>query len=205
MSSRISQEYIDQVIWELAKHMSHRKVAVLLHVGRERVANVVRSYSKGGKLDHERGRPKKLGRVIMDHIVTVAITNGHLTDQMIADAIEPQFGFSVSRSSVNNARHAIGFKFPPPKKVPHLNQDQILRRQQFVLDWKYGELFRDIKQLPLVFSDESRFCFCSDNKWRWQRRGEYLLCNMSQQDKFPHFSIMVWGAIGINFKSRHFG
>jgi hypothetical protein len=80
---------------------------------------------------------------------------------------------------------------------------------QFGLDYQ-GEMFEDLKRMPFVFSDESRFCPRSDNRGvlsgtqqttLWKRREDYLYGALAPQDKFPKFSIMIWGAIGIGFKS----
>jgi hypothetical protein len=71
---------------------------------------------------------------------------------------------------------------------------------QFGSDYE-GEMFEDLRTLPFVFSDESRFCPRSDNKGVWKRPGDYLYGALAPQDKFPKYSIMIWGAIGIGFKS----
>jgi hypothetical protein len=62
-------------------------------------------------------------------------------------------------------------------------------------------MFRVLRQFPFVFTDESRFCCRNDNHWVWKRRGEFQMNVMAPMTKFPQFSVMVWGAIGPNFKS----
>jgi transposase len=180
--------------------MSISRIANIVHVGRDRVHDVIRAHMRGERLDHQMGRPAKATPEIVERIVTVSMTNGRLSDQGLANLLQEEMGCQISRQTVNNVRHSQRFNFGPPKRVPNLQPYHIQSRQQFVKDW-YGDVFRDIKHLPLVFSDESRFCLGTDNTWTWQRRGEYLMSNMVQEEKFYHFSIMVWGAIGKDFKS----
>ena len=53
----------------------------------------------------------------------------------------------------------------------------------------------------LIFSDESRFSLDSDNQFRWYRKGESDPGCFHEQDKFSS-SIMMFGAIGIDYKSK---
>jgi transposase len=192
---------VDDIIYALRGYMSIRKIAALMHVGRDRVSEIIRSHAENVRLDHTLGRPKKVSREVIDRIVTLSLMNGHLSDQMIADTLRIESGFQIHRTTVNSVRHAENINFAPPKKCPKLNENQIHCRQQFVRDWQ-GGMFDELKRLPFVFSDESRFCFGSDNRWTWQRRGYYNWSSLSVHDKFPQFSIMVWGAIGPDFKSE---
>jgi hypothetical protein len=181
--------------------MSKNAICQKLHVGYRRVSDVIDAIPKGEKLDHQMGRPKKLVPGIMNEIAHLTLTNGSMSDQAIADHLRISAFVEISRSSVNVARHGKHFHFGPPKRCQKLNQNQILIRRQFVRDWNDGYMFNRLKDLPLVFSDESRFSLCSDNGWTWQCRGEYRLSSMKLDEKYPKFSIMVWGAIGTNFKS----
>jgi transposase len=198
-AARIDGQIIDQIIWELHFDFSIARISKICHVGKDRVHDVIRAFSRGQRLDHQMGRPRKLTSEIITRIVTVTLTNGSLTDQGIAKMLHDEMGCDISRQSVNNVRHSQHFDFGPPKRVPKLENWHIECRQQFALDW-FGELYRDLKQLPLVFSDESRFSLGDDKKWVWQRRGEYYLANLKEEKKY-YFSIMVWGAIGKDFKS----
>jgi transposase len=197
---RLEGEVIDQIIWELRLDMSISRIAKICHVGRDRVNDVIRAFKRGERLDHQMGRPRKATPEVISRIVTLSLTNGRLSDQALANQLHEETGCQISRQTVNSVRHSERFNFGPPKRVPKLEPWHIQCRQQFVMDWN-GELFRTIKHLPIVFSDESRFCLGTDNTWTWQRRGEYFLSNMIQEEKFYRFSVMVWGAIGRNFKS----
>ena len=53
----------------------------------------------------------------------------------------------------------------------------------------------------LFFSAESRFILGDDKRWVWRRRGENNSSISSKEEKYPP-SIMVYGAIGVNYKSK---
>jgi hypothetical protein len=72
---------------------------------------------------------------------------------------------------------------------------------QFVKDFE-GDMFEGVREKPLVFTDESKFSTTPDNGWVWKRRGVYSWSILSRKEKFPHISIMVWGAVAIGWKSK---
>jgi transposase len=198
----MSAQQLDNAIWELhCCHISKKQIAQKLHVGYHRISDVIQKFPNGERLDHEMGRPKKLGQEIRNEIARLTLTDGGMCDQDIADHLRISGLGDISRSSVNVVRHNKHFHFGPPKRCQKLNANQILIRRQFVRDWSEGHLFEGLKALPLVFSDESRFSLHSDNRWTWQGRGTYRFHCMKQSEKFARFSIMVWGAIGLNFRS----
>ena len=122
-------------------------------------------------------------------------------DAMIKDAdmtqmVNEKFGTSVSVSSVRRARIALKFEFRPPKICQELTEDQIALRLEFCR-WVLGNQ----EQLNnLIFSDESRFERCPDNGWRRIRRGTWNDNCFCRQTKFPQ-GVMVWGAVGVGFRT----
>ena len=56
-------------------------------------------------------------------------------------------------------------------------------------------------ETPIIFSDESKFQLNANHQWVWTRRGEYNEHCFVDRTKFPS-SIMVFGAIGIGYKSN---
>ena len=53
----------------------------------------------------------------------------------------------------------------------------------------------------VIFTDESWFELGPDNRWLWRRKGDYSPSVCAMHQKFPQ-KVMVWGAIGKNFKSQ---
>jgi hypothetical protein len=101
----------------------------------------------------------------------------------------------------HHVRHNAKFNWSFPKSCQQLTDDQLNARRQFCLDYQ-GDLFRELIDLPFVFSDESRFCDAPDSHPIWIRRGEIKFSALAPKNKFPRFSLMVWGAIGPGLKSE---
>jgi hypothetical protein len=114
--------------------------------------------------------------------------------------VQERTGVVICRSTPRNILTAGHFFWGLQKKCPRLSDLQIQARQQFVLDWN-GPLSEEIRARPLLFMDESRFCKRSDSHWVWRRKGVYAMSILAPTEKFPRISIMVWGAIGIGYKS----
>lgn len=53
----------------------------------------------------------------------------------------------------------------------------------------------------IIFSDESRFCLTNDGIWRWYRKNEKTNDIYDEKNKYQQ-GIMVFGAIGLNYKSK---
>lgn len=151
-------QFVDQMIWNLHAYLSNRKIAKTIHVGQDRVRDVIREWSRGRRIEHQMGRPKKVTPDVISQIIALSLANGGLSDQSVADAISEDMGVHIARTTVNGIRHDERFDFGPPRKCQNLNADQIMLRRQFVREWTEGE-FGQLRHMPLVFSDESRFCF----------------------------------------------
>ena len=62
-------------------------------------------------------------------------------------------------------------------------------------------LQNDVDFNQLIFSDEPRFALTSDNRCRWYRKSDRDDQVFEEKEKFTT-SIMVFGAIGMDFKSK---
>jgi transposase len=194
---------IDAAIWGLiCRQIPKRQIERDLHVSQQRIEDVVRSVETGEPLSHVRGPPTKITPQIKNRVIELTLENPNWGDRRVSQEITKQCGILIGRASVNKIRHDTAFYFKPPKKVQALTDEQIENRCQFLIDWD-GPMFAPFRRLQFVFSDESRFCRQSDRtRWVWRRRGDYGPKIFAPTDKFPKFSIMVWGAIGVNFKSE---
>jgi hypothetical protein len=108
---------------------------------------------------------------------------------------------TLSQTTIRNMMHAQHYQWRPRRSCPKLNEQQIRARQQFSEDYN-GPLLSQVRGLPMVFTDESRFCQTPDSEWSWVLRGECLKAIVCELEKFSHVSVMIWAAIGYNFKSR---
>ncbi|OHT16243.1 transposase [Tritrichomonas foetus] len=77
-----------------------------------------------------------------------------------------------------------------------LTELQKFKRVSFAYSMIKNELCRNI-----LFSDESRFSLGPDNRWVYRRYGDEHPAIFAERQKFNN-GIMIFGAIGENFKSR---
>jgi hypothetical protein len=134
-------------------------------------------------------------------VVDLATGDGSLSAENLQQMVEQRTGVMIGQTTIRNILHGAQFFWRRHKKCPNLTKAQMRARQQFVLDWN-GPLFNEVRNKNLIFTDESRFCRKPDGHWVWRRRGVYRMHIMAPTDKYPPVSIMVWGAIGIGYKSK---
>jgi transposase len=131
----------------------------------------------------------------------MTIENESMSNKAISERIEQQMGLMVSPEAIRKIRHEFGFKWGAAQRVPDLTADQMIARMEFATEFE-KERFQELRQFTFVFSDESRFCSKADNANVWKRSGVRRKSNLAHCTKFAKISIMVWGAIGLNFKSK---
>jgi hypothetical protein len=206
------QQKIDRAIFRLHQRSlangrccwPNTDIADLLEVSTKRIRKVIDLHTRNQTLQHNVGRPSKVTREIRSKVITLALSDGNLSDKAIAALISAEASQKIGRSTVNTIRKSDkGWFYAHKKRCQRLKPEQVLQRRQFLVDWN-GYMYKDIrdKNLVLLFSDESRICNGSDNKRVWRKRGYFTFNTMSQEDKFPTISAMVWGAIGKGFKSK---
>ena len=162
------------------------------HVSHKRV----RSIADGISMSHKHGRPESLSPDMIDYIEMLSLTNAMLSDGEIAARVNEKFYVNISRITVMRKRKKLGFIYRPPLTKQALSQEQKLLRLEFC-KWIINNE-QNIKNI--VFSDESRFSFGPDNKWRRIKRGNWNDTCFIEKEKFNK-SVMVWGAIGNGYKS----
>jgi transposase len=198
--TKTPQEIDEEIIYWHAKGFSIRGIAQRTHTGSHRILDVIAAHKQGLFLSHTRGAPRKVTQEVEDWVVSVTVDNPSISSAELSRQIQVQTGVIIGPDTVRNIRHRCNFRWAKAKKCPLLTYEHICARIQFAMDYE-GDLFRELRGLPFVFSDESRFCCGSDNHWVWKRKNEFRYSILAPRDKFPKFSIMVWGAIGVNFKS----
>ena len=169
----------------------------VLHVGQDRITRAKNSPA-GTTVLKKSGRPPKVTPAVSLMIEQETLANGGLHDQELADLIAAKTGVVISHDTVRRVRHSLGFNFRPRMTVQELSETQKNQRLEFCQWFLKRE---DLHNMPIVFSDESRFCEGPDNSWVYVRRGEWNDSVMAPTKKF-YKGIMCFGAIGIGFKSE---
>ena len=142
------------------------------------------------------GRPKILNEDILVEICSKLLDNPHCSIREIRNSIFEKLGVTCSRGLIGQAIHKLRFQYKPPKARQMLTQIQ----KQMRVEFSYSALTSLDRFDNIMFSDESRFCFGSDCRWVWRRRGEYPEGIFRDKSKFQQ-GVMVFGAISKGFKS----
>ena len=103
-----------QIISLLKENLSRRKIAKILHVGRDRIREVEKSMEKGETISHIPRGPRKINSLMRAKIVQLTILDVKLSDSSVAEIISKDFKINISRSSVNSIRHEERFNYKPP-------------------------------------------------------------------------------------------
>jgi hypothetical protein len=82
--------------------------------------------------------------------------------------------------------------------MPMLTPEQMEKRRQFCEIALHGQIDWASQ---VVISDESRFGLYDDSRRMWVQRGVYTPETFQEIPKYSP-SLMVWGAIGLGYKSR---
>ena len=96
-----------------------------------------------------------------------------------------------------NARHSLGFNFLPPRSSVKLTE----HAKNIRIQWANFHLRNGTNFKNVVFSDESLFQLYNGNRWLRRRSDDYSPQVCSEKVAHPP-KVMIWGAIGYNFKSN---
>lgn len=176
------------------------KTAHYFAISRKRVANAI-----AWKTEPESFERKKVGRkrILKDehiefiNIVTEASprTYNAKMAQMLQDDFQDIS--KISKWTVSRARLEAKFRYRAAKKACSMKQVSKDHR----VGWCLNHLENGANFENVVFSDESWFEFGPDNRWLWVRPNDYRPEVCVARQKHPA-KVMVWGAIGKNFKSQ---
>ena len=158
--------------------------------------NTVTKIRSGDYHPRRCGRPSLLSDEHVRFIEANSLADARLTDNEMALMVKNRFDLPVSRPTICRIRQRLGFVFRPPMVIQELTDDQIRSRIEFCR-W----VIENEEELPnIIFTDESRFQKGADNQWRRIRRGQWNESCFVTKEKFP-FTVMVWGGIGVNYRS----
>lgn len=195
---KVNQTYEEAIIELYLKKKCPRQIRLCLGVGFGRIRKTIKFYESYGMIPDPRspGRPSKATERTLQAIEALTIANRKQSSADLAHQLSEN-GIVLSTTSVWRYRHQLHFNFKPPKQRQALSQAQKENRLIFGHSILNSEL--DLERI--VFSDESRFCIAADNSWIWYRRGELSDNVFKETEKYSQ-GIMMYGAIGLGYKSR---
>ena len=114
-------------------------------------------------------------------------------------ALHSQTGELVSRRQIARDLHAIGLKPYVRPNVPTRAAPDLRKRRDFA---KRARQLSPAELRKIVFSDESWIsCIERTGKTQWAKK-KHDVCPMEKKARWNVPSIMIWGAVGHNFKSK---
>jgi transposase len=172
----------------------------ILSVRRDRISRVAKAIKNGdveAPPQIKMGAPVKLTDEIRNFVETETLRQPKLGSRSLASKIHNELRVEISQQSVTIIRHNQRFCYRAPRSAPLLTPVHIQKRIAFCNNALNGDIDWGTE---VIISDESRFGLYNDNHFIWIRRGEYNPETFRAKPKY-HQSVMVWGAIGYNYKS----
>ena len=187
----IANLLIDEVPWSTITEILHTGNSLISRVAKQLNQNV--TVIKSAPM----GRPPKVNQEVVDVIETETLRDPTIGGFSLSQIIADNLGISLSKTTVNNIRNQLKFKFTSPRRRPFLTNVHIEKRLKFCEEQINGGInWKDC----VIFSDESRFCLHDDSRRIWIKRGVYNDKTFVNEKKY-NVGIMVWGAIGKNWRS----
>jgi hypothetical protein len=156
--------------------------------------------SKGDGQPKKLGGQKKINPAMSSYIETLACLDSSLTNREILMMFRLRWPrIPLSESLVSAERIQLGFTWRRPLVKQDLTIAQDHQRLRFANDL----MAMAIDPTKIIFSDESRFVIGDDHRWLDLRRGEWTETAFVHSTKFPE-SVMIWGTIGLDYKSGCF-
>ena len=180
---------------------TNREIQKLLRAGPNTISDVIKTYKRFNEIPivPKRGRHDKKTLPLLTFVQAQSLINRRISCEAIKDLWnqENRLYFTVSESTIRRARHELKFNFRSPKIRQALSDSQITKRYSFATNFLRCGATSD----KLIFSDESRICLGPDNRYIWFQPGEVSDDVYVEYTK-AEIGIMVWGAIGKDFKSK---
>lgn len=141
----------------------------------------------------------KLQTVHKNFIYLKTIADPHVTGDQIAQMIDETFGLKVSGRTINRFRNEIKLEFRAPINSVFLSPAAIDKRRR----WTNFHIQNETCWRNVAFSDESWFQLGRNKRWVWVDKNNLSDKVFSHTKSHPP-KVMIWAAIGWNFKSELF-
>lgn len=159
------------------------------------------SYCNDPWLLPQRGRPHTLKPHHLQYIEARTISNRTMTNPQLAQELKSFFPdlaeSKLHATTVGRARNELGLHFLPMRENCAITEHARHAR----VTWCQAQQEIDRNWERVVFSDESWFEIGSRKRWIWRHHYDYG--DDVYQNRVAHPpKVMIWGAIGHNFKSK---
>lgn len=199
-----SGETVEQAIIRLYKKgKTKRRIRKELKCGAERINRAIKYYQFSDQIPSplKTGRPTKSNTEVLSKITLLTTEKRSISAKEISNQFWNKDKIQISPTSINRYRKELKFNYSPPKIKQELTSEQIEKRKFFSYSiLNHSNFIKDLNLSQIIFSDESRFCLNNDNQFIWFRKNENT-DDVFQKKSKVNQGVMVFGAIGYNFKS----
>jgi transposase len=174
-----------------------KKTARDLCIDKNTVKRAIRYLDDPKSFPSHLGRPPKLATPQKLYVVASTRANPEATGAEIAQELNERFNIDVSPRTVNRYRDSFGFWYGPKINSFSLTDENRINRKEFAM----YHLEANTDWSKIIFSDESWFELGRNRAYCWREPGVITSRHCNERKAHP-LKIMIWGAIGWNFKSR---
>ena len=181
--------YIKEVHKKIGK--GYTETRNFLGISYNTVKKAVESQNVVGRIYKEKlENPHKI------YIYTQTLQKPSITAQELVDLLKIVFDLKTSVSTVNRYRNKTTLKYRPPLRTVLVTDNAKQLRYNFT----QKHINQNTNWTNVVFSDESSFQLGVHKKWIWVDKYN-ITSDMCSCDKKYYPKVMIWGAVGVNFKS----
>lgn len=173
------------------------KISVILKLNYTQVKHYIKKMSSPLTKYGKTGRPKKINAEIKKKIIEDTLNNRVLTLREHQQNIVQDF--PLSTETIRKIRINGGLRYLETIKRPPLSPLHMNARVQFAQ--KMLDLYNQNELPHIIFTDESTIVKDLTYPKVWRYKGEVLDDAVSICEHHP-ISVMIWGGIGINFKTK---
>ena len=142
----------------------------------------------------------KLQGIVLNESIT--IESKRLSCLRLSKLIARKYGIEMSKETVRQLRRIVGMRFLRPIPECPLTQRHKDNRVVFAVDWLENRV-NLLRRSPIIFTDESKVCLEEGTRRLWRIPGQCLEGEYVSITQHP-VQVMVWGAVGVGYKSRLF-
>jgi transposase len=200
----LSSEVVAAILALIQDGRSQSYVARRFQTTRSTVQRVYNRFLETGSYSRRpgSGRPRKSTNRDDRFIINSSLRNRHSTAVQLRNELQHTRDVNISERTIRRRLNEANLFCRRPATGPELTREHRVARLQFArehLHWTENDWGN------VLFTDESRYCLRSpDGRERvWRRTGErYAECTFSARVSFQGGSVMVWGGISKETRTR---
>ncbi|KAJ3424695.1 transposable element-related [Anaeramoeba flamelloides] len=177
---------------------SQRNIAMRLNISRRKVRYWIENWSNEKRLHNKKKKKKSFSIQLSEFVKNATQNNRSLSSKQLSKIAQERFpNEHCSESTIYRIRKSLKFDYKPPRIRQFLTELQKAKRILFALDMESTKTNWN----RVIFSDESWFYINSQTRKIWRMPNEKSE-SVFQEKKHYDEKVLIWGAFGVDFKSR---